>query len=77
VKGLATKVHDVHATPVQVVVSLLEALQEGQNRGVAVAACRVLEELVLCCRRDHRNALAAVPPLPNWLPELQRLNEVG
>lgn len=59
----------------QVVVALLESLQEGGP--VSAAAIRVLEELVLICRRTHRDKLRTIPPLPNWLPELEKLNEVG
>lgn len=57
------------------VVALLESLQEGG--AVGGAATRVLEELVLICRRTHREKLRYIPPLPNWLPELEKLNEVG
>lgn len=59
----------------QVVVALLESLQEGG--AVSGAAIRVLEELVLVCRRSHRDKLRTIPPLPNWLKELGALNEVG
>ncbi len=59
----------------QVVVALLESLQEGGP--VSAAAIRVLEELVLIFRRTHRDKLRTIPPLPNWLPELEKLNEVG
>ncbi|KAL4421833.1 hypothetical protein ABPG77_001622 [Micractinium sp. CCAP 211/92] len=57
----------------QVVVALLESLQEGGP--VSAAAIRVLEELVLICRRTHREKLRTIPPLPNWLQELEKLNE--
>jgi hypothetical protein len=58
----------------QVVVALMDALQEGG--AVTAAAMRVVEELVVVCRRNHRDKLRVIPPLPNWLPELERLNEV-
>ncbi|KAI3426356.1 hypothetical protein D9Q98_008728 [Chlorella vulgaris] len=57
----------------QVVVALMDALQEGG--AVTAAAMRVVEELVVVCRRNHRDKLRVIPPLPNWLPELERLNE--
>ena len=59
----------------QVVVALMESLQEGG--AVCGAAVRALDELVTICRRTHRDKLRLIPPLPNWLPELQALNEVG
>lgn len=58
----------------QVVVALLEPLQEGG--AVSAAAIRVLEELVLVCKRNHRDKLRTMPPLPNWMKELEQLNEV-
>jgi hypothetical protein len=57
-----------------VVVALMEPLQEGG--AASGAAIKVLEELVLILRRTHRDKLRSMPPLPNWLPELERLNEV-
>jgi hypothetical protein len=59
----------------QVVVALMEPLQEGG--AVCGAAVKALDELVTICRRTHRDKLRFIPPLPNWLPELQKLNEVG
>lgn len=52
----------------------MEPLQEGG--AVQGAAIRCLEDLVLVCRRDHRGKLRTIPPLPNWIKELEALNEV-
>jgi serine/threonine-protein kinase ATR len=51
----------------------MESLTEGG--AVGAAAIKVVEELVLICKRVHRAKLRTIPPLPNWVKELAALNE--
>jgi hypothetical protein len=56
----------------QVVVALMEPLQEG---GPACAAAgRVVAELIAACRAAYPARLRAMPPLPQWPPELAHVN---
>lgn len=52
----------------------MECLQEAGP--VCAAAARVIEELVLLCKRHQREKLRGIPPLPHWVQELQRANQV-
>jgi hypothetical protein len=59
----------------QAVVVLLGPL--GGGGPAAASAARAVEELVAICARNHPAQLRAMPPLPHWVPELQRANQAS
>lgn len=61
--------------PKQVVVALLECLQESGGP-VCAAAARVIEDVIGFCKLHQRSKLRAIPPLPHWVQELERANQV-